>query len=330
MIPTLHIEDHTIDSPNKRRSPESISSPVNVTTSCNINSPNKRRSPESISNPVNVTTSCNHPCCKTVRRRGNIYNINESTRDIAKDDIDTMIHDLYEETLKMSSVANSSAVMYKYIIIISTFILIIAGAVIGALTLETHNNQISRYITAGLGFLITIIKTLVSTFTVEKRAVLLKEISSRLRKLSRQIRSLETAEIKYKKKRALLEEYYIEVDELDLGMFDNSLTTSSVSRASNLASLNRLNPSYIDDKHSETTSQESPQSIGERLSNRFFGKSKRANEPVTPKDDIQVPYSPPSVSTLNPPINRQRSSSDYPRESKEADVLDQMTEVIVQ
>lgn len=154
----------------------------------NLDSPFKMDQISTVTNNDTGLKMCERAGCKTIRRRGNIYKINESPikEEVPKeDDIDIMIHDLYEETLKMSAQANKRAIIYKYFVIICSFFVIIAGAIIGVLTIEQYTNTVSKYVTAVLGFIITIIKTLIATFSLEKRSVLLKEISARLRKLSR-------------------------------------------------------------------------------------------------------------------------------------------------
>lgn len=229
--------------------------------------------------------------CKTIRRRGNIYKINES-RIKEENGIDIMIHDLYEETLKMSAQANKRAIIYKYFVIICSFFVIIAGAIIGVLTIEQYTNTVSKYITAILGFIITIIKTLIATFSLEKRSVLLKEISSRLRKLSREIRSLETSQLKYKKKRQLLEGYYIEVDELDLNIFDNNITSSSTSKVSTIIVGNDSSHSKEskDAKDHDTSFQES--SFRDKFTNLTFRTNRNYK-----RDDAILPT---TIKDFNP------------------------------
>lgn len=160
---------------------------------------------------------------KTVQRRGNTYLIKESLPSdddiIENDSTERMINDLYAEALHLSYHANRKASFLKAIHIASTMFITIAGAIIGVLSID-HGDSTSRYTTGVLGFAITTIKTLTSTFAVEKKSVLLKETAARLKKLSRDVRSLQNENIKPKKKISKLDAYYAELDELDMNIFD--------------------------------------------------------------------------------------------------------------
>ncbi|CAH6421723.1 Hypothetical protein HVR_LOCUS1363 [uncultured virus] len=171
---------------------------------------------------------------KTINRRGNIYKIRglayahsssseEDTNDLNV--VDRMINDLYSESLSMSSKASLRAERLRLLNISAIMFTIIAGAVIGILTLEGHTNRISLYIASALGFIITAIHTILSTFPIGKRGVLLKEDSNRLKKISRQLKVLQGSNISNIEKLQRLEEYYTEIDELDLIIFDNNAVT---------------------------------------------------------------------------------------------------------
>ena len=72
---------------------------------------------------------------------------------------------------------------------------------------------------------------MLSTFKCTERAVLLKEISTTLRKVSREIKVLQASEMKPKDKMKKLDEFYSQVDELDLGMFDSTLLATNSPKA---------------------------------------------------------------------------------------------------
>jgi len=174
---------------------------------------------------------------KPIQRRGNTYMIKEPA-EFNNSDInstDSMINDLYNETLNMSAVSNTRAELFKYLTDLSTVFMILAGVAIGILTQKGYHNDTTLYIASGLGFLITGIQTILSTFSIGKRSVLLKNIAGRLRKTSRQIKSLEVAIISPEEKMRKLEEFYAEVDEFDLDIFDNNITTVSVSNSTHIA-----------------------------------------------------------------------------------------------
>lgn len=149
--------------------------------------------------------------------------------------IDMMIRELYEETLKMSVKATKRAVIYKYVIIVGTLFVIIAGAVTTMLNIPSFCNMVIRYINTVIGFIIIVIHTLLATFGLEYKSIILTEISTKLRKLSGKIKSLETSQFKHRKKLQLLEKYYIKVDQLELNILDNHLTTSSMNKSSNIS-----------------------------------------------------------------------------------------------
>jgi hypothetical protein len=162
---------------------------------------------------------------KTVQRRGNTYMIRESLPSdddmIESDSMERMINDLYAESIHLSIHANRKASILKAIHIMTTMFITIAGAVIGVLSID-HEDDASKYTAGILGFSISVVKTLSSTFSVEKKSVLLKETAAKLRKISRDVRSLQNEKIKPKKKLSKLDQYYAQVDELDLNMFDTN------------------------------------------------------------------------------------------------------------
>lgn len=175
---------------------------------------------------------------QTIQRRGNKYMVKESLpseEDSAEaNGMDKMITDLYLEAMKLSSSASKRANLFRIIYILSTIIVTIAGVVIGVLTLQGLQTDATKYCAAVLGFSVTCVQTLLSTFSIERRGVLLKDTSNKLRRISRQIKTLQSADMKVKDKRRKLEDFYAEVDEMDLNIFDNNITTSSVTKATKL------------------------------------------------------------------------------------------------
>jgi hypothetical protein len=171
---------------------------------------------------------------RTVQRRGNTYMIRDSIPSeedpVESDGVDRMISDLYRETMEMSSSANSRAGLLKHLYVLAAIFITIAGAIIGALTVQGFSDAASQYAATVLGFAISGVQALNSTFSIQNRSVLLKEVSNRLRKVSRGLKTLENSEMKSRDKWKKLEEFYAEVDELDLNMFDNTITTVSSSK----------------------------------------------------------------------------------------------------
>lgn len=179
---------------------------------------------------------------RTIQRRGNSYMLRDtmsSSEDdqLEGDSTDDMINDLYEESLTLSASASSKSNLFKSIYIISSITITIFGVVVGVLSLiddGKRNLSAAAIIAALMGFTITAIQTLMSTFAIEKRGVLLKDVSNKLRKVSRQIKTLQSSDLPPEIKLKKLEEYYTEVNELDLSIFDHNITTSSVDKATNI------------------------------------------------------------------------------------------------
>lgn len=216
---------------------------------------------------------------KTVQRRGNTYMIRDSIPSdddpVESDGVDHMITDLYNETMQMSSSANSRAGIFKYLYVLAAIFITIAGAIVGSLTIQGFSNAESQYAAGILGFGIAAVQALVSTFSIQNRSVLLKEVSNRLRKVARGLKNLQNSESKPRDKMKRLEEYYAEVDELDLNMFDNTITSVSApkvssndTKSSDLSS--RSDPLY-EDQH-PTPEESSPKNNGESnvIARRFI------------------------------------------------------------
>lgn len=178
-----------------------------------------------IGSPIPMTTYI-----KTVHRRGRVYMVRESLPSEEDPGIaegtETQITDLHADTIKMSVTACRKANGYKTINILFNILVILGGAAVGILSINTEN-----YVPAAIGFIITAIEAFQSTFGIERRAVMLKTVSGQLRTLAREIKALRTEDIKPKEKTRRLEDFYIKVDELDLAMFDNNVTGAGISRA---------------------------------------------------------------------------------------------------
>lgn len=103
---------------------------------------------------------------------------------------------------------------------------------------------------------------------------------------------METSQLKYKKKRQLLEGYYIEVDELDLNIFDNNITSGSTSKVTTIIVGNDSSHSKEskDAKHHDTSSQES--SFRDKFTNLIFRRNYNYK-----RDDTILPT---TIKDLNP------------------------------
>lgn len=167
---------------------------------------------------------------KAITRRGGTYQIrgvsSSSDEDEFVNHTDAMLVGLYSDTLRLSSKANTKAARLKYLNIFAVLFTIVAGTVIGILSLESGSDtptSVSAYIASILGFLITGVHTILSTFPINKRSVLLRADANRLRKISRQLQMLQASNIPTDEKVRRLEAYFAEVDELDLDIFDSGV-----------------------------------------------------------------------------------------------------------
>ena len=135
----------------------------------------------------------------------------------------TAANQLHEDCIRLSNRAVTIANIYKAINIISIIFITISGAVVGILALEINKNYVTYLIASILGFSITVVRTLMSVFGVEKRAVLIKDTANRLRRIARAIKTLQNTQTCSRDFLKLIENYYAEVDELDIGMIDMTI-----------------------------------------------------------------------------------------------------------
>lgn len=159
---------------------------------------------------------------RTIYRRGNSYVINDSlpSDDPSETDMtDTMICDLYEESQNLSKRASSRASWFKMLYVLGTIIIIISGVVIGVVSFGKND-----FLTTAFGLMVTALQTFLTTFSIEKRGVILKDISAKLRKVSWKLKKLQTSHIGKLEKIRQMEEYYSEVDDLDMAIFDNKFS----------------------------------------------------------------------------------------------------------
>lgn len=225
---------------------------------------------------------------RKIQRRGNTYHVRDQAHELGMfgdDPTDIMINDLYEDALKLSATANRKASIFKSIYILATFFVTIAGALIGVLSLESTDREKLKapvIIAAALGFIITAVQTLMSTFSIEKRSVLLKDVSFKLREVSRKIKELGDSEISDNEKRKRLEEFYTRVNELDVSIFDHNISSTSVNKSTNFSRDSGSNNDVItysssyDSNDSEINGLETPKNDKKKKSKltRLFSSSK--------------------------------------------------------
>lgn len=180
---------------------------------------------------------------RKIQRRGVVYVIKDQLPE--NELFEQMSDDLYVECIQLAMVANRRAKIFKTIQIIAAIYLIICGTVIGVLTLEGYSGSVTIYIAAILGFSISAVQTIISTFGFERRSVLLKYISHKLRKISREIKTIQSSDVKNKRKMVKLEELYSEVDDLDLSMFDSNIVSGSIKSGIGINEYQSANPNLV-------------------------------------------------------------------------------------
>lgn len=168
------------------------------------------------------------------RERNTTYVITNNIKKESDDEESKMIDDFYEDILKKANCADTQASVLKFLSIFTSIFITLSGSVIGLLNILPFNNlsnSTSTYTgvnvtTIILGFSVTVIKTLLSLFLIEKKSYLLKESALKLKKYAREIKMLKTQNLPMNQVVIKLEEISIKIDELDIYMFSNGNTNS--------------------------------------------------------------------------------------------------------
>lgn len=178
------------------------------------------------SSPINSSagnTPNTKDSTKIIHCRGNTYTMKDTKETEAV--VNTMMNSLYAEALSLSSTASTRAMIFKYIYIIANVFIIIAGTVIGVLTSQNTVSSTDKTVVTVLGFIITGVGSILTTFSLEKRGVLLESISNDLKRISREVKELQCSDLDINEKMSQLESLYIQVDSMDLTIYDNKTTT---------------------------------------------------------------------------------------------------------
>jgi hypothetical protein len=182
---------------------------------------------------VPVIISDPSPSARTYRIKGNTYVIKNSDSNEDVEDIYHVIDELYTETNYMAIWADWKANIYKFIFIGCSIYIIVAGAAVGVLGTGnriisgvSNSTNIQDYSPTNiavivLGFSITILKSLLDVFTIQKRSFLLKQSGIKLRKIARDVKSLKNLQLSNLELFRRIDEFYMEIDELDIRMFNN-------------------------------------------------------------------------------------------------------------
>lgn len=112
-------------------------------------------------------------------------------------------------SLELSISLNKRAERLRILNIVCIIFIVLTGSIIGVISLMDEINY-KMYVIASLGFAITSVQTLLSTFSVGKRSVLYKENSNKLRKI---YRTLKNGNVQN------LEDLFQQVDDIEIFTF---------------------------------------------------------------------------------------------------------------
>ncbi len=174
--------------------------------------------------------------------------------------------DLYDACRRAEQQSRQSAERYRVAAIIVMLWITIAGSVIVPSALTEFRG--SKYVLAGLGLSIALLKTLSSAMRIEARGKTLKQLSIRLRSLLRRIQQMAAnpaVTTSYAELSATLQQLYREFDELDLSLFD---AESSVTHEQLREAQARPRPAPADTTGSDDAPAEALLSLRDSLERR--------------------------------------------------------------
>lgn len=140
-----------------------------------------------------------------------------------------LIDELYLKTATMAKEARRKAEIYKMLYISIKIFNTIAGVVIGVLNIGTiGNNVAAQYTSMTLGFVISAIQSLLALFPIDRKGILLKEDANKLKRISRHVKLLKSMNMSTFEKLKKLEDFYAEVDNIDMDIYDFVATTGGM------------------------------------------------------------------------------------------------------
>lgn len=164
---------------------------------------------------------------KPIKKIGDYYlikidNLKEDEEKLQKDYI---LEKLHSSIVRDSLITNFKSQIMRLLYVMGSIGITIFGIAIGVLSLtgecELTTNQ---YVAAILGFVSAGLNTLIALFNLEKRGVLMKDISNRQNRLSRKLRELQNRKnVSIEEKERIVDEIYTEMEELDLMSIDSSI-----------------------------------------------------------------------------------------------------------
>lgn len=147
-------------------------------------------------------------------------NIPETPNIILNRSLNPMIDELYEKTVNLARSAGRRAEVYKFIYVIIKILTTISGIIIGVLQVaDVSAQQGARYTSMALGFFVSLMQSLLALFPVDRRGILLKKDANKLKKISRHILVLKSLNMPTMEKLKKVEDFYAEVDDIDLDIY---------------------------------------------------------------------------------------------------------------
>lgn len=175
----------------------------------------------------------------------------------SRDDINPMLDELYGDAMEMSLNADFRAKVYRVMHLMCTVLIMTAGAAVTALGLTTGSsiNNVSpaysdctqyitpasnytpagntdylskegiiSYIVGVLGLLITLLKGIMITFSIEKRAREFKASSIKLRKISRSVKKLKNNQtMSCEQILSKVDGLYNDIDDIEINIFSQGI-----------------------------------------------------------------------------------------------------------
>ena len=138
---------------------------------------------------------------------------------------------LYESSIELSKSSHHRAEIFKYMNVAVNIGIIVSGAVI-TVSSSVDDPDLAKWMGIGLGLMITVGKSISSIFSLESKAVMLKQVSTQARIVSRDVGELLVQKEHDENYRRELARCYRRFDELDIQAF-NATTATPVQRRQN-------------------------------------------------------------------------------------------------
>lgn len=186
--------------------------------------------------PILGKPSLRVPTSADVRRTGNSYiinNLSDSDDDI--DNINEIIDESYQDSISLSKWTERKAVMYKTVLIFFELYMIVASITVGILSLKNFSGNDNILIaSSAIAFSIAGVQGFLTQFPLSKKSIIMKESSSKIKRIARDIRTLKMLEMPPIFKMRKLNEYIARIDDYNLRTFSTDATSKSKNDNSDL------------------------------------------------------------------------------------------------